>query len=235
MRSLVPALVICVFAAAGCSSRIEWARADQHVYCSEDGHAITLLRVDLHNGNAFTPWRPVLVEPSGTAKSPLPTWQEDPHQPMLAEIDAGMPDYREVNQLFRVAEGVNPEFATNQQVWIVGTRPFAIAACATRQPSTAPGLVKVAEGAVFETRHRDAKLVSPADLSVRVNQVLILPEAVTPNIADRFMSTGPSDQKARIFQLREPMTIEALIDLLADEETLAKHASHMIEAPVAWH
>ncbi len=240
---------------AGCQ-RFEWRRDGEVFHAAERGRLVTLRQVSILDHQRLTNWHSVLVEDC----TDLTVHETDPPcfpmngivpQSLLEQLYDGSPDFREPVLLLGGAQYFNRGIGTFIQSWVVGTSPLAIAfldadasaekysalASSPAHPTTGPGLEVVARAGkvlgVKDNRFRDAHLVTEDYLDRPVNVLLLYPVnmAVESGVPlDDPYRTTPLTLKIIIF--RKPLSVERLIQYVADPSQFANAQIDVVTAPV---
>ena len=250
LRLLFPLLIVVASCGAGCSAldyalglgplRPEFGEVKRRrVTFAEDGRVVEADLVSVRNrsSNAFNAqWGEFLMEPAGGAGVPLVRPALPPPdgrtRDLAARVFDAYPLYRARTPLVEWAELYNPDYgvdacsqAAESPAYIVGTRPLVVAFLSP-DPSAEPrgNRVRTAKPQYDTYAFREAVLVGPADLDVRVNAALIFPDGLLDReeIYDlQLDGTDPfAGRSVRYWSFGEPVAVRSLLALLGDAALL---------------
>src|SRR5688572_21885514 len=212
--------------------------------------------------NPFNPWDRILVEPCADLeraedrRSSGPCWpreQSERTQELLATLATKMPEYRDVSKLTEAGAYVNRGIGAFHPAWIIGTCPLTVAfrqgtadpdpyadlakRGVTTRPTATPGLIELVgrsgTTSLYDRRARKVDLVTDADLKNEVDVLLVFPkEMLLPSGELPFKSSSQPSPPLKVFHLREPIPLDALMRELTDLVRLEQKARAVENIPV---
>ena len=232
-------------------------------HAAEAGRRVRLVPVRYRQrGNIASGGGEALVEACDSAAGDvvageLPCWPRDGRgvsNRLIERIDQELPAHRTTHRLKFVAGSINREVGTFRTAYVIGTRPLVIAfldeapdadayrKLAGPQPWPPPegtrgvSVLRWPDGNISDIadyRKREPRLVAEADLAAEVNVVLLYPDEMDLETANRIVLHEPGIHlRARLIVLPRRAGLSTLIDGAADPESLERQAQRVVEVPV---